>query len=117
MVPELRPPHPPHCRGSTTIFWPVPNIDSAPVCLSSLVRENLFGTSDALASAIGSHYLYAVLRQVPTSASSISYHSIISSHDSITFTHRKSSALTTPLPHHHPNPQASAINHPHTITS
>lgn len=28
------------------------------------MRENLFGTSDEIASAIGHHYLYAVLRQV-----------------------------------------------------
>eukprot|EP00966_Prymnesium_polylepis_P172529 3990274-Prymnesium_polylepis.1 len=46
------------------IFLPIPNIDSAPICLSALLRENLCLPADELATAIGTHYLYAVLRQV-----------------------------------------------------
>lgn len=43
---------------------PIPNIDSAPIWLSALVRENLYGTPDDLIGAIGKHYLYALLRQI-----------------------------------------------------
>ena len=43
---------------------PIPNIESAPIWLSALVRENLYGTADDLVVAIGKHYLYALLRQV-----------------------------------------------------
>ena len=50
-----------------TLFLPIPNIDAAAICLASLVRENLFFDNvDELGSAIGLHYLYAVLRQVTT---------------------------------------------------
>lgn len=53
-----------HNEAGMTIALPIPNIDAAPVALSALLRENLFGTPDELSRAIGTHYLYAVLRQV-----------------------------------------------------
>jgi hypothetical protein len=43
---------------------PIPNIDGAPLCLSALIREHLYGTADDLLVAIGKHYLLALLRQV-----------------------------------------------------
>ena len=43
---------------------PIPSIDGAPLCLSALVREHLYGLPDDLIVAIGKHYLFALLRQV-----------------------------------------------------
>ena len=51
-------------EGEAGLLLPIPQLDAAPICLSALVREHLFGSTEELAAAIGSHYKYAVLRQL-----------------------------------------------------
>ena len=46
---------------------PIPNIESAPLWLSALVRDHLYGTRDDIVGAIGKHYVFALLRQVRAS--------------------------------------------------
>ena len=58
-----------HCQAFTEAFTlPIPSVDGAPLCLSALIREHLYGLPDDLIVAIGKHYLFALLRQVMTSS-------------------------------------------------
>jgi hypothetical protein len=59
----------PHGEAFTEAFTlPIPSVDGAPLCLSALIREHLYGLPDDLIVAIGKHYLFALLRQVMTSS-------------------------------------------------
>ena len=51
-------------RSATLVSRSSARTGQAPLCLSALIRENLYGTADDLVVAIGKHYLHALLRQV-----------------------------------------------------
>lgn len=45
-------------------WLPIPHIHAAPICLSSLVREHLYGTVEDLGMSIGKHYAFSIMRQL-----------------------------------------------------